>query len=102
MGRLFAELDDYSAGSQASPGKAELLVTLFRLEGLHGRMHEAYYRAALEYSGVGDVGMAVKYARLCRDRGLLVRGPEQPFLASMMKLIQTPEEHWSWRHRIRD
>ncbi len=45
--RLWAELDDYSTKSAATPAKAELLVTLFQLEGLDGRIQEAYYRAAL-------------------------------------------------------
>ena len=76
------------------------MVTLFELEGLGGRVQEAYYRAAVEYNGRGDAGLAVKYARLCLDRGLLLRGPNQPFIKSMRELVKNPEDHWSWRFRM--
>ncbi|KAH8888483.1 hypothetical protein GQ53DRAFT_691442 [Thozetella sp. PMI_491] len=99
---LWKELDDYSKSSSASVGKAELLVTLFQLEGLEGRIHEVYYRAALEYNGVGDAGMAMKYARLCIDRGMLIRGPKQPFLTNMREIIADPGKHWSWRFRLQE
>ncbi|TLD16173.1 uncharacterized protein PgNI_00220 [Pyricularia grisea] len=101
---LWGELDDYSARPEAAraayPTKAELLITLFRLEGLDNRIHEAYYRAALESNGAGDAVAATKYARLCLDRGLLTRGPSQPFMEAMRSLIVEPEKHWSWRFRV--
>ncbi len=53
-----------------------------------------------EYSGVGDEGLALKYARLCLDRGLPLRGPHQPFIKNMRELINSPEAHWSWRFRV--
>ncbi|KAK1763503.1 hypothetical protein QBC33DRAFT_459372 [Phialemonium atrogriseum] len=98
--RLRAELDDYSDSSTATPAKAELLVLLFELEGAAGRMHEALYRAAIEWSGVGDAARAVKYARLCLDRGLRFRGQGRPFEESMRRLLEDPEVHWSWRSRL--
>ncbi|KAK1826276.1 SET domain-containing protein 5 [Podospora conica] len=98
LNRLRRELDDYSAS--ATPEKAELLVTLYELEGLEVRMYEAYYRAALEWNGVGDSGRAVRYARLCLDRGLLLRGPDRPFVESMRALVLDPTRHWSWRFRV--
>ncbi|KAK0738193.1 hypothetical protein B0T18DRAFT_483179 [Schizothecium vesticola] len=98
LNRLRRELDDYSAS--ATPEKAELLVTLYELEGLEVRMYEAYYRAALEWNGVGDSGRAVRYARLCLDRGLLLRGPDRPFVESMRALVADPTGHWSWRFRV--
>ncbi|KAK0624315.1 hypothetical protein B0T14DRAFT_602675 [Immersiella caudata] len=96
---LRRELDDYS--SSASPQKAELLITLYVLEGLQVRIYEAYYRAALEWNGVGDSGRALKYARLCLDRGLLLRGPNRPFVDSMKELVANPTGHWSWRFRVK-
>ncbi len=75
-------------------------MTLFELEGLGGRIQEAYYRTALEYNGLGDAGLAVRYARLCLDRGLLLRGPSQPFIKSMKELVRSPEDHWSWKFRV--
>lgn len=73
---------------------------LFELEGAAGRMHEALYRAAIEWSGVGDAARAMKYARLCLDRGLRFRGPGRPFEESMRSLLEDPEAHWSWRSRL--
>lgn len=99
MAQLRRELDDYSAS--ATPEKAELLITLFELEGLHVRIYEAYYRAAIEWNGVGDSGRAIRYARLCLDKGLLLRGPNRPFVDSMRALIADPAGHWSWRFRIK-
>ncbi|KAK3361787.1 hypothetical protein B0T24DRAFT_95968 [Lasiosphaeria ovina] len=99
MLQLRRELDDYSAS--ATPEKAELLVTLYELEGLEVRIYEAYYRAALEWNGVGDATRAMKYARLCLDKGLSLRGPDRPFIDSMRGLISSPTEHWSWRFRVK-
>jgi hypothetical protein len=79
-----------------------LLITLYELEGLQVRIYEAYYRAALEWNGVGDSGRAVKYARLCLDRGLLLRGPDRPFVDSMKELVADPTRHWSWGFRVKN
>lgn len=100
--QLWKELDDYSPESTASPGKAELLIQLVELEGAMGRMHEAYYRAALEWNGVGEAVKAIRYARLCLDRGLKFRGSHGAFISSMQELIRDAESHWSWRFRDRE
>lgn len=81
MQRLRRELDDYSAGGNLE--KAELLLTLYELKGLQVRIYEAYYRAALEWNGAGDATRVVRYARLCLDKGLLVRCKDRPFVESM-------------------
>lgn len=99
MQLLRRELDDYSAA--AAPEKAELLVTLYELEGLQVRIYEAYYRAALEWNGVGDATRAVRYARLCLDKGLLLRGEDRPFVESMRELVGDATGHWSWRFRLK-
>ena len=98
MRELRRELDDYSTA--ATPGQAELLVTLYELEGLHVRIYEAYYRAALEWNGAGDAFRAVRYARLCLDKGLLLRGEDRPFVKSMREMVRDPKGHWSWRFRV--
>lgn len=83
-----------------TPAKAVLLITLYNLEGVDVRIYEAYYRAALEYNGVGDATNAIIYARLCLARGLIARGPDRPFIVSMRALIRDPVNHWSWRFRV--
>ncbi|CAK7223594.1 hypothetical protein SBRCBS47491_005263 [Sporothrix bragantina] len=100
---LLGTLDDYTtaAGSNGTgPAAAELLVLLFELEGLQGRIHEAEYRLALEWNGVGDGLRATQAARRCLDRGLLVRGAEQPFISNMRILVADPTSHWSWKFRL--
>jgi hypothetical protein len=100
MLELRHELDDYKGG-KGTPEKAELLVTLYELEGLQARIYEAYYRAALEWNGVGDVMTAVRYARLGLDKGLLLRGEDRPFVGSLRNMIKDPKAHWSWRFRVK-
>lgn len=100
---LLTSLDDYSipgTNSTVGPPAGELLVLLFELEGLHARMHEAEYRLALEWNGIGDALRATQAARRCLDRGLLVRGAEQAFLSSMRALAADPAAHWSWKFRL--
>ncbi|KAK6865229.1 hypothetical protein PG990_005327 [Apiospora arundinis] len=100
---LWGELDDYSPTSTKAPTpeKAELLIELYRLERLEGRLQEAYYRAAIEYLGVGKIAPAMKYARLCIDSGLKFKGPGKPFITSMEDILRDPKGHKYWRFRIR-
>lgn len=81
---------------------AEELVRLYEAEGLTTRIHEAYYRAAVEYSGVGDANAAVRCAMLSILRGKMMAGPDRPFLTGMRELIQDPKKHWTWNFRRRD
>ncbi|KAI1865701.1 hypothetical protein JX265_008024 [Neoarthrinium moseri] len=98
---LWKELDDYSPSSSATPEKAELLVELYGLEGMEGRIQEAYYRAAIEFNALGLSSQAMKYARLCLDKGLAFKGPGRPFIDSMKELLRDAEAHHSWKSRIR-
>lgn len=97
---LWRELDDYSRASSGSVDKAEQLIELYQLEHLDTRIHEAHYRAAIEWNGVGDSASATEAAKRCLDRGELMRGPEAPFARNMRELIQEPQKHWSSRFRL--
>ncbi|KAK3320249.1 hypothetical protein B0T19DRAFT_434152 [Cercophora scortea] len=101
---LLRSLDDYTTKdpnpATHGPQKAETLITLYELEGLQVRIYEAYYRAALEWNGVGDAERAVRYARLCLASGLVLRGPDRPFVRSMRALVEDARAHWSWRFRV--
>ncbi len=98
---LIEDLDDYSEAGSGTPDKAELLIPLQEAEGQIIRMYESYYRAAVEGNGVGEPLKAIKYARLCLSRGLVLRGPGRTFAESMKLLIKDPETHWSWRFRLK-
>lgn len=97
---LQKDLDDYSPSSAATPEKAELLVKLFEAEGLVTRMVEAYYRAALEYNGIGSAEEAVRFAKLCVEEGEVLESSIRPFMNNMRELIRGPSDHWTWRFRL--
>ncbi|RYP11884.1 hypothetical protein DL767_011287 [Monosporascus sp. MG133] len=99
--QLWKELDDYTSNSKATPEKAERLVQLYKQEGIYGRLHEAYYRAAVEWIGVGNAGKAAEHAGRCIDRGRIFRGPDRPFIKNMEKLIMDPEGYPGWKFRLK-
>lgn len=99
---LWAELDDYSPASAATPAKAERAVALYRDEGLATRMVEAYYRAAVEYNGAGDAPRARALAERAVREGEVMESGIRPFLRNMRELARDPEGHWTWRFRVRD
>ena len=97
---LWKELDDHSTTSKGSADKAELLISLYEQEGILGRLNEAYYRAAIEYIGIGNAEKATKYAALCIENGLLFVGPDRPFVKNMQDLIANPTGHPKWKFRL--
>lgn len=97
---LQKDLDDYSAASTTNTEKAERLIDLFEAEGLVTRMVEAYYRAAVEYNGVGRGGEAIKYAKMCIEEGEVLESSIRPFINNMRELIRDPSTHWTWRFRL--
>lgn len=99
---LWKELDDYSSASSASTDKAEELVSLYEVEGLKTRIHEAYYRAAIEYNGVGDANQAVRFAMRSMLRGQMMAGVNRPFVEKMRELVKDPKKHWTWKFRIQE
>ncbi|KAK0668359.1 hypothetical protein QBC41DRAFT_393768 [Cercophora samala] len=94
------ELDEYRRRLPDGPAMAELLITLYELEGLEARVHEAYYRAAVEFNGVRDRWKAIKFGRLCLERGLLLKDETRSFVMQMRSLVEDPEGHWSWGFRL--
>ncbi|KAI1093853.1 SET domain-containing protein [Rostrohypoxylon terebratum] len=96
------ELDDHSATPEASPQKAELLISLYKEEGILTRVNEAYYRAAIEYIGVGDAKNAAVHAKLCVDHGLKFIGPDRPFVNEMQELIANPTKHPKWKFCLKN
>jgi hypothetical protein len=97
---LREELEDYTSDSEATPGMAELAVSLYEQERLYGPISEAYTFAAIEYNGIGDVWTAQKYARLAIESGLLYGGPADKDVKQMENLLKDPKAHWSWMLRL--
>jgi hypothetical protein len=100
MSDLRDELDDYSSDSDATPGMADLMVSLYEQERLYGPISEAYTFAAIEYNGVGDLWTSQKYARLAVEAGLLYGGPADKDVKQMQQLLKDPVKHWSWMLRL--
>lgn len=99
---LWADLDNYAADSAGTPEKAERLIQLYHEEGLVTRMVEAYYRAAVEWNGAGDPGKARMFAEKAVSAGKIMESGIRPFMNSMRELVTSPEEHWTWRFRVRN
>ncbi|KAI0490439.1 hypothetical protein F4859DRAFT_8000 [Xylaria cf. heliscus] len=97
---LWQETDNYSSSSRATPAMAERLISLYEKEGLQSRIQEAYYRAALEWIGVGEVEKASEHARLCVKYGTLFKGPGRPFIENMNQLLHDPTGHSHWMFRL--
>ena len=55
--------------------------------------------AAIEFNGIGNPWMAMKYARLAVEAGLLSHGPSHPHFAEVQLLLKDPTTHWSWMWR---
>lgn len=97
---LWGDLDNYTPDSAATPEKAELLIDLYRDEGLVTRMVEAYYRVAVEWNGAGDAMKAKLFAEKAISAGEIMESGIRPFLNNMRELAKNPEGHWTWRFRV--
>ena len=98
--RLFKELSDYSpVTGHGTPQMAELLVSLHEQERMNGPIANAYALAAREWSGIGDVYNAMRYAHLAVEAGLLYEGPHAKDVRDMERLLKDPSKHWTWMLR---
>ncbi|KAK1773917.1 hypothetical protein QBC45DRAFT_426510 [Copromyces sp. CBS 386.78] len=78
---------------------AELLVSLYEMEGLWGMIHEVYAIAAREHSNVGEAWMAMKWAGLAVEFGAMVLGEGGDEMREMRELARDPWGHGSWMSR---
>ncbi|KIW88631.1 uncharacterized protein Z519_10677 [Cladophialophora bantiana CBS 173.52] len=85
--------------SAASVKHAELLIRLYREEGLDGYLDPAYCYAALMYSAVGSARGARKYTELAIKAIELRLGPGAPDLPAWRDMLDDPTKHWSWMVR---
>lgn len=97
--RIRRQLENYEAGSSATPEMADLFVSLYEQERLSGSIYEAYTFAAIEWNGAGEPWKAVRYARLAIEYGLASAGPKDKDVIEMIRLADNPWAHWSWMLR---
>ncbi|OCT44574.1 hypothetical protein CLCR_05848 [Cladophialophora carrionii] len=95
-------LAQWTANSTASVKKAEMLVRLYKEEGLDAFLDDAYGHAALMYSSVGSARGAKKYATLAAEASWLKYGFEsvgQDKVREWEAIARDPTRHGSWRSR---
>ncbi|OAK99029.1 hypothetical protein IQ06DRAFT_225694, partial [Phaeosphaeriaceae sp. SRC1lsM3a] len=95
-----AELNDWSETSPGSPELAELLLRMYRDEGLEGFMDVPYGFAALAYNAAGDDVGAVKYATKAKEAVLMKDGRWSANLRIWEEMLADVRGHWSWRRRL--
>ncbi|KIW82136.1 hypothetical protein Z517_05163 [Fonsecaea pedrosoi CBS 271.37] len=92
-------LSQWTANSTASVKKAEMLVALYRREGLDAFLDDAYGHAALTYNAAGSANGARKYARLAAEAARLKYGPDADMAREWDRIVRDPTKHSSWRKR---
>ncbi|KAF4838620.1 SET domain-containing protein 5 [Colletotrichum tropicale] len=81
---------------------AELLVNLYKQEGLHSYLCKAYAIAAREWNGAGHEYQARAWAYQSVQAGLVAgtgTGMEE-YVSDMEALLDGARKHWSWRYRL--
>ncbi|KAK2778523.1 lysine methyltransferase [Colletotrichum kahawae] len=85
-----------------STAMAELLVNLYKQEGLDSYLCKAYAIAAREWNGVGHEYQARSWAYQSVQAGLVAgsgTGMEE-YVRDMETLLDGARRHWSWRYRL--
>lgn len=98
--QLVEALNDWTPKSTATPEMAEVLLSLYDQERLWAYHATAYKHAAEVYSSFGDRYMAIKYARLGVEFGILDKGFSDGDVKEMKRMANEPEMSWSWNKRV--
>lgn len=99
-------LEQYLENRQIAPAEptamAELLVSLYKQEGLDCFISKAYAIAAREWNGAGYEYQARSWAYQSVKTGLIGGsvGLRQGDLEDMEALLDGARKHWSWRYRV--
>ncbi len=87
--------------SPVAEDAVDLLLSLYSQERMaDSHAADAYTLAALYYSSMGWENLAVKYALLSLEQGLLETGPEGLDVRAMVSFLEDPTRHSSWRRRV--
>ncbi|KAL2752243.1 hypothetical protein ACRALDRAFT_1066285 [Sodiomyces alcalophilus JCM 7366] len=99
MAELERRLSDVK--SDVTLDTVERYVMLFAEESLEANLAGAYTTAALNYNLLGKSELAVKYARLAIEAGMMENGPAAADVEAMRVLARDPKRHFTWRARLR-
>ncbi|KAH8814965.1 hypothetical protein F5884DRAFT_158077 [Xylogone sp. PMI_703] len=94
-------LGDWSPTSKATTKLADQLIGLYESLHLDAFMDTAYGYAALTYSAAGNVKKTKKFSELALEAVAMRLGKSAPDYALWEELRKKPEDHWSWKIRIR-
>ena len=100
VNEMQAQLNDWSAGSLASPEMAEELVRVYVEEGLEGFLDVPFGFAALAFNAVGMADEARVWAAKARSAVLVKDGEGADALRIWDSLLSDAEGHWSYRRRL--
>ncbi|TKW51458.1 hypothetical protein CTA1_13083 [Colletotrichum tanaceti] len=78
---------------------AELLVSLYKAEGLDTHICKAYALAAREWNGAGYEYQARLWAYQSVKAGLIAGSGMDEYVKDMQALLDGARKHWSWRYR---
>jgi len=92
---LQMQLSDWSAGTKATPQKAERLLSLYVSEKLDLAIGTGYMFAALAWNAVGREKMTRKFAEKALKAVEEVPGSGVD-LEELKGLLKNPRAHWSW------
>ncbi|WQF90530.1 Putative SET domain-containing protein [Colletotrichum destructivum] len=99
-------LEDHLENREIAPAEptamAELLVSLYKQEGLDSYICKAYAIAAREWNGAGYEYQARLWAYQSLKAGLIAgygTGMEE-YVNDMEALLDGARKHWSWRYRV--
>ncbi|KAF3769345.1 histone-lysine N-methyltransferase activity protein [Cryphonectria parasitica EP155] len=101
---MTVETVDHQKSSDQSMGDldaVELLISLYEQERLlesHGS--STYQVAALYYNAHGRRELAIKYALLALEAGIVEDGARSRNVEELVSLLENPESHWSWGRRV--
>lgn len=90
------ELNDLSWNRTADVTSAELLISLYEQERLHGVIGDAYMYAAFENAYLGEKRVVQKYAALAIEHMAIWRGTSHNYFTAMVRMLYTPETEKAW------
>lgn len=87
--------------SKVTLDMVERYVSLLKKERLESKMFGPYTTAALNCNLLGKDKMAVEYAKLAIEAGMMENGPGASDVEAMRVLAADPKAHFTWRGRVK-
>lgn len=99
--KIEADLEEMVSTGNIDPTLGDELVQLYEEEKFETYIGQAFTRAALLHSLVGNETMAIKYAGMAYEAMAREYGERHKDTQAMKTLHERPTEHWSWAALIK-